>query len=129
MYALYKKQILWACSLKLSYFSYNIKPICIVICISKHFTFVTILQDRIVYICIINNRSGQFKFTFTGQDSKPSPESDSDSGKGTLNSYDSTNSLESNGSSLNTSTVVHDSPEQYEVLKQQKEIMEHGIEL
>ncbi|XP_053393840.1 brefeldin A-inhibited guanine nucleotide-exchange protein 1-like isoform X3 [Mercenaria mercenaria] len=64
-----------------------------------------------------------------GQDCKPSPESDSDSGKGTLNSYDSTNSLESNGSSLNTSTVVHDSPEQYEVLKQQKEIMEHGIEL
>lgn len=64
-----------------------------------------------------------------GQDSKPSPESDADSGKGTLNSYDSTNSLESNSSSVNTSTVVHDSPEQYEVLKQQKEIMEHGIEL
>ncbi|KAL4236729.1 Brefeldin A-inhibited guanine nucleotide-exchange protein 1 [Mactra antiquata] len=64
-----------------------------------------------------------------GQDSKPSPESDNDSGKGTLNSYDSTNSLESNGSSLNTSNIVQDSPEQYEVLKQQKEIMEHGIEL
>ncbi|XP_052777069.1 brefeldin A-inhibited guanine nucleotide-exchange protein 1-like isoform X4 [Mya arenaria] len=66
-----------------------------------------------------------------GQDSKPTHESDSDSGKGTLNSYDSVNSLESTSSSQNTSTtpVVTDSPEQYEVLKQQKEIMEHGIDL
>jgi len=66
----------------------------------------------------------------SGQDTKSSSDTDADSGKGTLNSYDSVNSLESNSSSLNTSTaVVQDSPEQYEVLKHQKEIMEHGIEM
>ncbi|XP_052264736.1 brefeldin A-inhibited guanine nucleotide-exchange protein 1-like isoform X3 [Dreissena polymorpha] len=66
-----------------------------------------------------------------GADSKPSQESDSDSGKGTLDSYGSVNSLESNSSNhtLSVSVQPQDSPEQYEVLKQQKEIMEHGIEL
>ena len=63
----------------------------------------------------------------TGQDNKPSNDSDVDSGKGTL--YDSTNSLESTGSSVMTSSAVEDSPQQFEVQKQQKEIMEHGIDL
>ena len=65
---------------------------------------------------------------FTGQESKPFTETDSDSGKGTMTSYGSTNSINSNGSSQLPSQPL-DNPEQFENLKQQKEIMEHGIEL
>ena len=63
-----------------------------------------------------------------GQESKPFTETDSDSGKGTIASYGSVSSLNSNGSSQLTSQQL-DSPEQFENLKQQKEIMEHGIVL
>lgn len=66
-----------------------------------------------------------------GQDNKPFTETDSDSGKGTMNSYGSVNSLSSNNSALQAalSAVPADSPEQFEVLKQQKELMETGLEL
>ncbi|XP_076440296.1 brefeldin A-inhibited guanine nucleotide-exchange protein 1-like isoform X2 [Babylonia areolata] len=66
-----------------------------------------------------------------GQDNKPYTETDSDSGKGTMNSYGSVNSLSSNNSGLQASlaTAPSDSPEQFEVLKQQKELMETGLEL
>ena len=57
-------------------------------------------------------------------------ESDTDSGKGTMTSYSSCNSLNSTGSA-NTSgtTPTVDTPEQFEVLKQQKAIWETGIEM
>ncbi|VDI74988.1 brefeldin A-inhibited guanine nucleotide-exchange protein, partial [Mytilus galloprovincialis] len=64
-----------------------------------------------------------------GQENKPSTETDSDSGKGTMTSYGSVNSLSSNNSSQLTSSQPLDNPEQFETLKQQKEIWEHGIEL
>ncbi|XP_074643889.1 brefeldin A-inhibited guanine nucleotide-exchange protein 1-like [Tubulanus polymorphus] len=67
-----------------------------------------------------------------GGENKPNPvEHDSDSGKGTMNSYGSTNSLNSNNSTTTPVTVLTtaDNPEQFEVLKQQKECMEHGIDL
>ncbi|XP_023237066.1 brefeldin A-inhibited guanine nucleotide-exchange protein 1-like [Centruroides sculpturatus] len=57
---------------------------------------------------------------------------DIDSGKGTITSYGSTNSLSSNNSSAGynvTNNAAPDNPEQFKVLKQQKEIMEQGIEL
>lgn len=63
-----------------------------------------------------------------GQESKPFTETDSDSGKGTMTSYGSSNSLNSNSSSQLPSQPL-DNPEQFENLKQQKEIMEHGIDL
>lgn len=74
----------------------------------------------------------------TGQDSKPYTETDNDSGSGTMTSYGSTNSLSSNSSAPPANTAVGnpapgatpaDNPEQFEVLKQQKEVMEVGIEL
>ncbi|KAK3733623.1 hypothetical protein RRG08_063293, partial [Elysia crispata] len=71
-----------------------------------------------------------------GQDSKPYTETDNDSGSGTMTSYGSTNSLSSNSSAPTAGSVVGgvlqvptDNPEQFEVLKQQKEVMEVGIEL
>ena len=64
-----------------------------------------------------------------GQDNKPYTETDSDSGKGTMGSYGSVNSLSSNNSASQTAVPAADSPEQFEVLKQQKEIMETGLEL
>ncbi|GFO03195.1 Brefeldin a-inhibited guanine nucleotide-exchange protein 1 [Plakobranchus ocellatus] len=71
-----------------------------------------------------------------GQDSKPYTETDNDSGSGTMTSYGSTNSLSSNSSAptvvAGTGGAPHvptDNPEQFEVLKQQKEVMEVGIEL
>ncbi|KAH9518440.1 Brefeldin A-inhibited guanine nucleotide-exchange protein 1 [Bulinus truncatus] len=73
-----------------------------------------------------------------GQDSKPYTETDNDSGSGTMTSYGSTNSLSSNSSAPNSnaigfgqasSNIPADNPEQFEVLKQQKEVMEIGIEL
>ncbi|XP_071965840.1 brefeldin A-inhibited guanine nucleotide-exchange protein 1-like [Antedon mediterranea] len=57
---------------------------------------------------------------------------DTDSGKGTMTSYGSQNSLNSNHSSnaANQSQLMAaDNPEQYETLKQQKEIIEQGIEI
>ena len=66
-------------------------------------------------------------------------ESDTDSGKGTMTSYSSTNSLNSTGSLSGAGTDSQaaplnslggiDSPQQFEVLKQQKDIWEMGIEL
>ncbi|RUS76389.1 hypothetical protein EGW08_015840 [Elysia chlorotica] len=69
-----------------------------------------------------------------GQDSKPYTETDNDSGSGTMTSYGSTNSLSSNSSAPTAAIggvpqVPTDNPEQFEVLKQQKEVMEVGIEL
>ena len=46
-----------------------------------------------------------------------------------MNSYDSMNSLASNESSFTTTSQTIDNPEQFQVLKQQKEITEHGIDL
>ena len=64
----------------------------------------------------------------TGQENKPYTETDSDSGKGTMTSYGSSNSLNSNASSQAMS-LPQDNPEQFENQKQQKEIMETGIEM
>lgn len=71
-------------------------------------------------------------FLITGQENKPNTDShsqsDSDSGKGTITSYGSQASLNS-ASSASAPNNNTDSPEQYEVLKQQKEIWETGIEM
>ena len=80
-------------------------------------------------LCVDKRVNISVIFSLSAQDSKPTPDSDTDSGKGTLNSYDSTNSLESNSSSVMTGSMVQDTPEQFEVLKQQKDVMEHGIDL
>lgn len=61
-------------------------------------------------------------------------ETDSDSGKGTIASYDSTNSINSTGMSASTSgTPIGPTPpdnlEEFEVRKQQKDIWENGIEM
>ncbi|XP_070554844.1 brefeldin A-inhibited guanine nucleotide-exchange protein 1-like isoform X2 [Ptychodera flava] len=56
---------------------------------------------------------------------------DADSGSGTMTSYGSINSLSSNQSANagSTPTIFSDSPEQFESQKQQKEIIEQGIEM
>lgn len=59
----------------------------------------------------------------------PNTETDSDSGKGTMTSYGSVNSLNTNDGSQTLSTTPTDNPEQFESQKQQKEIMETGIEM
>ncbi|KAI0232805.1 Brefeldin A-inhibited guanine nucleotide-exchange protein 1 [Lamellibrachia satsuma] len=66
-----------------------------------------------------------------GHENRSSVESDTDSGKGTMMSYSSSNSLNSTGSINNVSaaTPTVDTPEQFEVLKQQKEIWETGIDM
>ncbi|XP_025110208.1 brefeldin A-inhibited guanine nucleotide-exchange protein 1-like isoform X2 [Pomacea canaliculata] len=65
-----------------------------------------------------------------GQDNKPYTETDSDSGKGTMASYGSVNSLSSNNSATQATGIpALDSPEQFEVLKQQKEIVEMGLDM
>uniref|UniRef100_A0A1W7RAW6 Brefeldin A-inhibited guanine nucleotide-exchange protein 1 n=1 Tax=Hadrurus spadix TaxID=141984 RepID=A0A1W7RAW6_9SCOR len=67
-----------------------------------------------------------------GQERHKEQTEDIDSGKGTITSYGSTNSLSSNNSAVGAnvvSNVAPDNPEQFKVLKQQKEIMEQGIEL
>lgn len=67
-----------------------------------------------------------------GQERRKEQLEDIDSGKGTITSYGSTNSLSSNNSSAGynaTNNAAPDNPEQFKVLKQQKEIMEQGIEL
>lgn len=58
----------------------------------------------------------------------PTMETDSDSGKGTMTSYGSVNSLNTNDGSQTASTPM-DNPEQFETQKQQKEIMETGIDM
>ena len=68
-------------------------------------------------------------YNFLGSENHPISDNDSDSGQGTMNSYDSMNSLASNESSFTTTSQTIDNPEQFQVLKQQKEITEHGIEL
>lgn len=65
---------------------------------------------------------------FVGQEKMPTRETDSDSGKGTMTSYGSVNSLNTNDGSQTASTPM-DNPEQFETQKQQKEIMETGIEM
>ncbi|XP_056019394.1 brefeldin A-inhibited guanine nucleotide-exchange protein 1-like isoform X4 [Ostrea edulis] len=64
-----------------------------------------------------------------GQEKMPNTETDSDSGKGTMTSYGSVNSLNTNDGSQTLSTTPTDNPEQFESQKQQKEIMETGIEM
>lgn len=57
---------------------------------------------------------------------------DIDSGNGTMTSYGSVNSLNSSSSTadkMSSSGHIQDNPEQFEVIKQQKEIMETGIEM
>lgn len=57
---------------------------------------------------------------------------DVDSGNGTMTSYGSVNSLNSSSSTadkMSSSGHIQDNPEQFEVIKQQKEIMETGIEM
>ena len=71
-------------------------------------------------------------FCHTGAESNV--ETDSDSGKGTIASYDSTNSINSTGMSASTSgTPIGPTPpdnlEEFEVRKQQKDIWENGIEM
>ncbi|XP_064626500.1 brefeldin A-inhibited guanine nucleotide-exchange protein 1-like [Lineus longissimus] len=63
-----------------------------------------------------------------GQENKPYTETDNDSGKGTMTSYGSSTSLNSTNSSSHAPNKV-DSPEQFEVLKLQKETMENGIDM
>lgn len=65
---------------------------------------------------------------FSGQEKMPTTETDSDSGKGTMTSYGSVNSLNTNDGSQSASTPM-DNPEQFETQKQQKEIMETGINM
>ncbi|XP_022248093.1 brefeldin A-inhibited guanine nucleotide-exchange protein 1-like isoform X1 [Limulus polyphemus] len=71
--------------------------------------------------------------TSLGQERQKPHLDDLDSGKGTMTSYGSTNSLSSTNSSHGGSSValtsLPDNPEQFEVLKQQKEIKEQGIDL
>jgi len=50
------------------------------------------------------------------------PDGDSDSGKGTMASYSSANSLSDSNQAI-------DSPEQFEELKQKKEVLVTGIEM
>jgi hypothetical protein len=64
-----------------------------------------------------------------GQEKMPNTETDSDSGKGTMTSYGSVNSLNTNDGSQTLSSTPMDNPEQFESQKQQKEIMETGIEM
>lgn len=70
---------------------------------------------------------------FSEKDNRTASEvGDSDSGKGSslVNSYGSTNSLNSSSSTLNIPPYPPpDSAEQFEVLKQTKELWEAGIEL
>ncbi|XP_077991507.1 brefeldin A-inhibited guanine nucleotide-exchange protein 1-like [Glandiceps talaboti] len=63
--------------------------------------------------------------------SRDTSDLDTDSGKGTMTSYGSVNSLSSNHSANTGSTPIisTDSPEQFESQKQQKEIIEQGIEM
>ena len=74
------------------------------------------------------------RFTrFAGQDSR-TVEDTPDSGRGSSllssSQFESSNSLSSSNSTLNTATgAPHDNPEQFEVLKQQKDLWETGIEL
>jgi hypothetical protein len=63
-----------------------------------------------------------------GQENKPFTETDNDSGKGTMTSYGSSTSLNSTNSSSHAPNKI-DSPEQFEVLKLQKETMENGIDM
>lgn len=83
----------------------------------------------LVYKMVIYHLPGQEKAV--GQD-----QMDNDSGKGTMTSSGSQNSLNSThstGSSNTlpgqTPTIPMDSPEQFESQKQQKEIWEQGIEM
>ncbi|XP_060073397.1 brefeldin A-inhibited guanine nucleotide-exchange protein 1-like [Ylistrum balloti] len=63
-----------------------------------------------------------------GQESKPFNDTDNDSGNSTMKSYGSVNSINSTSSSQAPSLSL-DNPEEFESIKQQKEIMEAGIEM
>ncbi|XP_021363168.1 brefeldin A-inhibited guanine nucleotide-exchange protein 1-like isoform X2 [Mizuhopecten yessoensis] len=63
-----------------------------------------------------------------GQESKPFNDTDNDSGNSTMKSYGSINSINSTSSSQAPSLSL-DNPEEFESIKQQKEIMEAGIEM
>ena len=79
-----------------------------------------------------SSRENIFNFMYIvyilGQEKMPNVETDSDSGKGTMTSYGSVNSLNTNDGSQTASTPM-DNPEQFETQKQQKEIMETGIDM
>lgn len=66
--------------------------------------------------------------SIAGQESKPSNDTDNDSGNSTMKSYGSVNSINSTNSSQAPSLSL-DNPEEFESIKQQKEIMETGIEM
>ena len=73
-------------------------------------------------------------FTLPGQDTRTVEDTTPDSGRGSslLSSsrFESSNSLSSSNSTLNAAGGAgHDDPEQFEVLKQQKDLWETGIEL
>jgi hypothetical protein len=88
---------------------------------------INLFNVPIAYACV--SFSCIVAFLIQGQDNKPYTETDSDSGKGTMASYGSVNSLNSNNSTSHGVLPPADSPEQFEVLKQQKEVMETGLEL
>lgn len=69
---------------------------------------------------------------FSGPENSVSKENsdDGDSGKVSMISYGSMNSLNSQTSASNTGlSRISDNPEQFEVVKQQKEIWEQGIHM
>lgn len=90
-------------------------------------------MEPIIRLMALYKETNFYKvFFFTGQENRSTSEplsADSDSGKGTITSYGSVTSLSSNNSSNLTSGAAIDSPEQFEVLKHQKEIRENGIDL
>lgn len=74
-----------------------------------------------------------FWFYSSGQEKPPEQESTETKAPETINRYGSINSLDSTASSgigsYSTQMSGTDNPEQFEVLKQQKEIIEQGIDL
>lgn len=74
-----------------------------------------------------------FLFCSSGQEKPSEQESTETKAPETINRYGSINSLDSTASSgigsYSTQMSGTDNPEQFEVLKQQKEIIEQGIDL
>lgn len=72
-------------------------------------------------------------FQFIGQEKPTEQDSNETKHPETINRYGSLNSLDSTASSgigsYSTQMSGTDNPEQFEVLKQQKEIIEQGIDL
>ena len=74
-----------------------------------------------------------YSFQFVGQEKPTELDSNETKHPETINRYGSLNSLDSTASSgigsYSTQMSGTDNPEQFEVLKQQKEIIEQGIDL